>query len=83
MIDEDPLKTASTSQPKETVLVVDDNEAVRRGLVWALNSDYHVLQAASRAEAVRLLQREKIEVVISDLHLPPFLDDITEGLAII
>lgn len=82
MVEEDPLKTA-TSHTRETVLVVDDNEAVRRGLVWALNSDYHVLESASRAEAVKLLQRERIEVVISDLHLPPFLDDITEGLAII
>lgn len=68
---------------KETVLVVDDDELVRRGLVWTLNSDYHVLEAGSGPEALKLLQKENIDVVVSDLHLPPRLEDITEGLAII
>src|SRR6267142_2794933 len=68
---------------KETILVVDDDEAIRRGLFWTLNSEYHVLEAASRAEAVKLLQHENIDVVVSDLHLPPRLEDMSEGLAII
>ena len=68
---------------KETILVVDDDEAIRRGLFWTLSSDYRVLEAASRAEAVKVLQRENVDVVLSDLHLPPHLVDITEGLAII
>jgi DNA-binding NtrC family response regulator len=63
--------------------VVDDDESVRRGLVWTLNSDYRVLEASSRLEAVKLLQEENVDIVISDLHLPPLLDEITEGLAII
>ena len=67
----------------ETILVVDDDESVRRGLVWTLNSDYRVLEAASRAEAVKLLQQEIVDVVVSDLHLPPRLEDMSEGLAII
>ncbi|HKO97510.1 MAG TPA: sigma-54 dependent transcriptional regulator [Pyrinomonadaceae bacterium] len=82
MVQEDQLN-ASPPRNKETVLIVDDNDAVRRGLVWALNTEYHVLESASRSEAVKLLRREKIDVVISDLHLPPFVDDISEGLAII
>lgn len=73
----------SEAQPKETILIVDDDESVRRGLVWTLNSDYRVLEAASRAEAVKLLQQQHIDVVLSDLHLPPHLEDISEGLAII
>src|SRR5688572_13861395 len=68
---------------KQTILVVDDDESVRRALVWALNSVYSVLEAASRAEAIRLLQHESIDVVVSDLHLPPHVEEITEGLAII
>ncbi|MGI9069192.1 MAG: sigma-54-dependent transcriptional regulator [Pyrinomonadaceae bacterium] len=71
------------SKLKETVLVVDDDEAVRRALFWTLNSDYRVLESASRAEAIKLLHQEEIDVVVSDLHLPPHLDDIAEGLAII
>ncbi len=71
------------AQPKGTVLVVDDDDAVRSGLFWALTSDYQVLQAASRDEACRLINEEPIDVVVSDLHLPPHIDDIAEGLALI
>jgi DNA-binding NtrC family response regulator len=71
------------TQLKQTVLVVDDDEAVRRQLFWTLKADYRVLEAASRQEAVKLLEQEKIDVVVSDLHLPPHLNDISEGLAII
>src|ERR1044071_9132205 len=39
---------STQAQPKGTVLVVDDDDAVRSGLYWALASDYQVLQAASR-----------------------------------
>ena len=71
------------SRAKETLLVVDDDESVRRGLYWTLNPDYRVLEASSREEAVKLLQQENIDLVLSDLHLPPNVEDITEGLAII
>jgi DNA-binding NtrC family response regulator len=71
------------AQPKGTVLVVDDDDAVRSGLFWALTSDYQVLQAASRDDACRLINEEPIDVVVSDLHLPPHIDDIAEGLALI
>lgn len=68
---------------KGTVLVVDDDDTIRSGLFWALTSDYRVLQAASREEACTLIGEDEIEVVVSDLHLPPHLDDISEGLALI
>src|SRR5882762_10238300 len=74
---------SSAARLKETILVVDDDESVRRGLVWTLNSDYRVLEAASRSEAVKLLKQEIVDVVVSDLHLPPRLEDMSEGLAII
>lgn len=75
--------SGQSTQLKGTVLLVDDDESVRRGLYWALNTDYRVLEAASRPEAVELLQREKIDVVVSDLHLPPHLEDISEGLTVV
>lgn len=74
---------SAQTQPKGTVLVVDDDDAVRSGLYWALTSDYQVLQASSRDEACNLIIEEDIDVVVSDLHLPPHLDDIAEGLALI
>ena len=71
------------TQPKGTVLVVDDDDTVRSGLYWALTSDYRVLQASSRDEACALINDEEVDVVVSDLHLPPNVDDIAEGLALI
>ena len=65
------------------MLVVDDDDTVRNGLYWALTSDYRVLQASSREEACALINDEDIEVVVSDLHLPPHTDDLVEGLALI
>jgi DNA-binding NtrC family response regulator len=74
---------STQKQSKGTVLVVDDDDAVRSGLYWALASDYQVLQAASRDEACAQINSQQIEVVVSDLHLPPNTDDIAEGLALI
>lgn len=70
-------------QEKVTLLVVDDDQNVRRQLCWALSDEYRVLEAGGRSQAVELLQRENIDVVLSDLHLPPHLDDMSEGLAIV
>ncbi|HEY6189161.1 MAG TPA: sigma-54 dependent transcriptional regulator [Pyrinomonadaceae bacterium] len=72
------------TQAKVTVLVVDDDVALRRELYWALNEEqYRVLEAGTRAEACQLLERENIDVVLSDLRLPPTPDDISEGLAVV
>jgi DNA-binding NtrC family response regulator len=79
----DDTNFMSDAKGKVTVLVVDDDEAVRRQLFWALDEEYRVLEASTREEAVEQLQHEKIDVVLSDLHLPPHLDDISEGLAIV
>jgi len=70
-------------QVKGIVLVVDDDDAVRSGLYWALSSEFRVLQASSREEACRLVDEQRIDVVLTDLHLPPHVDDISEGLSLI
>lgn len=74
---------AEQPRVKGTVLVVDDDDAIRSGLYWALSSEYRVLQASSREEACRLVDEQQIDVVVTDLHLPPRVDDIDEGLALI
>lgn len=68
---------------KETVLVVDDDQLTRRGLRWTLNSSYNVKEASSSEEALAILEREDIHVVVTDLHLPPNTDEISEGLSIV
>jgi DNA-binding NtrC family response regulator len=71
------------AEHKTTVLVVDDDRLLRRQLHWALVERHRVLEAETRPDAVELLQRERVDVVICDLHLPPDLDGIEEGLAVV
>ena len=71
------------AEHKTTVLVVDDDRLLRRQLHWALVERHRVLEAETRADAVELLQRERVDVVICDLHLPPDLEGIEEGLAVV
>jgi CheY-like chemotaxis protein len=62
-----------TQPGRETVLVVDDEEMVRRLAVRMLvGRGYRVLEASGGAEAVRMLQRgaQKIDGVLTDLAMP-------------
>ncbi|HWY24247.1 MAG TPA: response regulator [Nevskia sp.] len=53
------------------ILVVDDEPAIRRLLRSTLGvHDYSILEAASVAEALEVLGREKVELIILDLGLP-------------
>ena len=68
---------------KQIVLVVDDDAGVRKQLYWGLEDNYRVIEAASRAEALAHLERESVDVVLCDLHLPPLVNEITEGIAVL
>ncbi|MBL8169009.1 MAG: sigma-54-dependent Fis family transcriptional regulator [Acidobacteria bacterium] len=68
---------------KQTVLVVDDHDSVRKQLYWALEENYRVLEADSRLSALAKLEKEPVDVVLCDLRMPPVESDITEGLALL
>lgn len=54
-----------------TVLVVEDDPAIRRGLVDCLTfSGYRVLEAAEGSEALRLILAADLDLVLLDLMLP-------------
>ncbi|HEV3467881.1 MAG TPA: sigma-54 dependent transcriptional regulator [Pyrinomonadaceae bacterium] len=74
---------SGAAEPKATVLVVDDDAALRNQLRWALADLHHVLEAEGRAEAVELLRREPVDVAICDLRLSPHSTSIEEGLAVV
>lgn len=62
-----------TQPARETVLVVDDEEMVRRLAARMLvGQGYRVLEARSGDEAVRMLQRgsKEIDGVLTDLAMP-------------
>src|SRR5512146_3041599 len=60
------------TRPESTVLVVDDDEHVRRTLGRILRGRFRgkVLLAAEAAEGLTLLGREPIQAVISDYRMP-------------
>ncbi len=66
------------SKPK--LLVVDDEEAIRSQMRWALADEYEVLLAEDRPSAVLQMKQERPELIALDLGLPPAPRDAEEGL---
>ena len=61
------------------ILVVDDDEGIRRQLGWAFDS-FSVLEAGNREDARALVESDRPAVVLLDLGLPPDPDGPSEGL---
>jgi two-component system probable response regulator PhcQ len=54
-----------------TVLLVDDDENILRGLVRVLrNQPYHLFTARSGEEAVRVLMTHPVKVIVADEQMP-------------
>ena len=51
---------------RKTVLLVDDDTKLLRGLVRSLASEYDILTAVSAAEAGVMLARNDVDLIISD-----------------
>lgn len=76
-----PLPAATTSGVEDmtnrvghkmnTVLVVEDNEDIRRMLIILLESEgFHVLEAASGGDALKVVKDGRPDVILMDLALP-------------
>lgn len=53
------------------ILVIDDDESSREVLRWMLGEeDYHVHEARDGDEALRILERSSMDLVILDIHMP-------------
>src|ERR1044071_1704350 len=55
--------------PQPTVLIVDDEKHTRDGLRRLLDNDYDVYVAADIAGAMDVLDREQVDVLLTDLRL--------------
>lgn len=56
---------------RATILIVDDDEAVRGALARSLRRcDYRLLFASGAQEGLAALQREQVDVVVSDQMMP-------------
>jgi two-component system NtrC family response regulator len=77
MNNEPSLNTVSPEKPK--LLVVEDDEAIRTQMKWALARDYEILLAEDRPSALEISTREQPSVVTLDLGLPPCPGEVEEG----
>ena len=69
---------------KPKVLLVDADEFYREQLMHALQEDFELFEAENRKTALQYLKKEKrLDVILMDLYLPPRLDYIEEGLALL
>jgi two-component system NtrC family response regulator len=63
-----------------TLLIVEDDVGLQRQLKWCF-SDYDVVIAANREEAIAALRKYEPSVVTLDLGLPPDPANVSEGFA--
>ncbi|HSD09834.1 MAG TPA: PEP-CTERM-box response regulator transcription factor [Candidatus Binatia bacterium] len=64
---------------KPRILVVEDEDAIRTQMKWALAQDYEVFVAEDRRGAVEIVRRERPAVITLDLGLPPRPREVEEG----
>ncbi len=76
----------------QTILVVDDDDPIRRLIELELKDDgYQVLTASNAQDALKLVQTESIDLVILDIRMPgmdglealPRILGLKEGLKVI
>jgi DNA-binding NtrC family response regulator len=67
------MKAATTTEPRDAsrVLIVDDHEAARQSVAFTLReAGYDVACLASAVEALKRLDQESYDVIITDLLMP-------------
>ncbi len=67
----------------ETVLLTEDDVALRAQMRFALEERFEVLEAGDVRKAVNLLNRHNITIAILDLGLPPNENTPDEGLRLL
>jgi two-component system, chemotaxis family, chemotaxis protein CheY len=57
---------------KKTILIADDSPAMRSMLVSTIEmlGDFRIIEASSGFEALRLLPREKVDLILTDINMP-------------
>ena len=57
---------------RKTILIADDSPAMRAMLVSTIENlgDYRIVEESSGFEALRILPREKVDLVLTDINMP-------------
>ena len=64
------LPDVASQQRRGNLLIIDDEEEIRKTLYRQFRKDYNVFTAASAEEGGRMMQTQEIHVVISDQRMP-------------
>ena len=56
----------------KTILIADDSASMRAMLVSTIEAlgEYHIIEASSGFEALRLLPRESVDLILTDINMP-------------
>ena len=68
---------------KPRLLIIEDDEDLRKQMKWALSRDYTVLLAEDRRAAMEMIRKESPAVITLDLGLPPYPAEAVEGFAVL
>ena len=72
------MKTANNKPGKTKILLVDDNEELRKAIATVLEaSKFLVTTAANVGEALHLIDTKSFDVLLTDLHMPEAGDGFT------
>jgi len=61
-----PLRKAATY----TILLVDDHQEIREYIAGVIDPAYQVIEAGNGDQAIKILERQKIDLIITDLMMP-------------
>jgi len=64
---------------KDKLLIIEDDEDLRKQMKWGLSEEYEVFLAEDRSSAMELFKKEAPQVVTLDLGLPPKPTGVEEG----
>jgi len=69
---------------KPGILIVEDDEGLRKQVFWALKDDYEIFEAEDADSAIEKIEKTShIKIVLLDIHLPPKLTTPEEGLKLL
>ena len=64
------ILAVSMSDRRKTLLIVDDDEGMRESLTALLRRELRVLRAATGEAALQMMEKESVDLMILDAHLP-------------
>ncbi|MDF1527188.1 MAG: PEP-CTERM-box response regulator transcription factor [bacterium] len=68
---------------KNSLLIIDDDEDLRKQMKWGLGDEYEVYEAGDRDQALGAFQLAQPLVLTLDLGLPPDEEGVQEGFTIL